>query len=450
MRHFAPLLLVVVVVCTGSCTPTPTSVTVTFGGVSFPMGEAPNRVDDTFTFYAGSTVDAFTLNLTASGLSPTTALEVRSGSGAILQTVTAPGAVTAAFAGNVGSLRFVNSALGPPPSVSLTSMTMTSNGTPHLPEVVTAVSDRVASMPLALNMPVEIAFPRPQTPKTYFMAVTGVSGRTLDVVVDGPGRVLLRSDPAQGFLLPESGDSGEPGGFFTTTGAASVITMGPGRDTLLLTVDHAGIEGHSRVSVNVASRLLTLRAKFWSASAITPAQTAILTAMVNGANATLYRATQGHVRIGALTLLSKIDSSDGSSTPIDLYVVTPVSGSFMLPPIPTGGGSLTVELTGASSLAVAAHLLNGKLGIPAEPRDANGALTCPNSMMNNSGLMDPVLCRRENHNPFGSNLLGAAAPRSGWDVLAPALGLPVPTATPPRPLRVVTTVTFPIATTIVP
>jgi hypothetical protein len=449
MRPSARLLLVVAVVCTASCTPTPTSVTVNFGGAVFPMGIAPNRIDDTFTFYAGSNVDAFTLSFTASGLSPTMALEVRSGSGAVLQTVNAPGAVTAAFAGNVGSLRFVNAALGPPASLTLTSMTMTSDGTPHVPEVVTAVSDRVASMPLTLNTPVEIAFPPPGTPKSYFMAVTGVSGRTLDVVLDGPGRVFLRSDPAQGFLLPEGGDTGEPGGFTTTTGASSVITMGPGRDTLLLTVGSVGIEGHSRVSVNVATRLIALRAQFWSTTAITPAQTAVLTAILNLANADLYRATQGHVRIGSLTLLSRINSSDGTSTPIDLYVVPPVSAAVFVPPVPTGGGFI-IDLGGGPGLTIASELLGLKLGIPAEPRDANGALTCPNSMMNNGGLAVPVLCRRENHNPFGSNLLGAVAPRSGWEILAPALGLPVPAATPPRPLRTATAVTFPIATTIVP
>jgi hypothetical protein len=126
----------------------------------------------------------------------------------------------------------------------------------------------------------------------------------------------------------------------------------------------------------------------------------------------------------------------------------------LIPPIPAGAVVFDLAAPPAPAtnpIQLAAALLTARFSVPPEPNDANGAVTCPNSFMSN-GASQPLitLCWRGNHNPFGSSALGAVAPRSAWDSLVGAIGIPTPTASPVHVLRTVTTVTFPISTTIVP
>jgi hypothetical protein len=312
-------------------------------------------------------------------------------------------------------------------------------------------------MPMTLNTPVEIAFPAPPAARTYFMAVTGVGGKTLDVVVDGAGTAIVSSD---GFVLPESGGTGEGGGFTTTRGRASTITMNPARDTLFLTVTSTSpaIEGHTRVSVNEATNVLALRARYLSPVAMSPARATAFAATLGAVSQVLYQTTMGHVRIGSLTLLSRLQSSDGSSAAADIDIVPPSGPGNLVPPANLPHAKVVFDMNTSPTAAstspagLAAALLNSKFGVPLEPPDADATVTCPNSLMANGGrgMIIPTLCWRGNHNPFGSNGLGLAAPASAWDTLAPALGITPPAASPVHVLRNISAVLFPIATTIVP
>jgi hypothetical protein len=451
--RYAVLLIVPLLAACPGGSPAGSTVPVNLGGAVFPLGTGKDMVDESFTFFAGHTVDTFSITLNATGLSSTMRLEVRPGDGGTpLQTITSGGAVTATFPGNVGVLRFVSDGLDTPAGMSFTSMSMHSTGAPSIPAVTSSLTGQVTSMPLTLNKPVEIAFPVPQIPKTYFMTATGVAGKTLDIVVDGAARILIGGND---FVLPEGGGGGDPADFFTTTGRATTITMNPTRNTLFLTVTSAGIEGHTRVSVNETTTLLALGARFMSPTPITPAQTASVTAALTAASSILYQATMGRVRIGSLTLLSRSTSPAGS-TPEHIAIV-PATGGPVTSPTNIPAGKVIIRMapggvaTNPSELAAA--LLNARFSVPHEPIDPDGTLTCPNSLMGarpGTTMVLPTLCRQANHNPFGSSGLGAVAPRSAWQSLTAAIGGAPPTASPVHLLRTVTTVTFPITTTIVP
>ena len=75
-----------------------------------------------------------------------------------------------------------------------------------VPEVEDELADQVGSMPVRLGEPVELFFPTGRM--RYFFTVGGVAGKTLDIVLDGPGnttsfagQVFVNSDHTQGFII---------------------------------------------------------------------------------------------------------------------------------------------------------------------------------------------------------------------------------------------------------
>lgn len=432
----------------GSCPPSPVTRTINLSGASFPLGSVSNSVDHTFTFFAGNGIQTFQLNVSLTGLTGTTcSVDVVAGGGRVLQTITTNGTgiATTPFPGNVGRLHVKCAGLVAPPGLAINSITETTTGTAAIPEIVSTVSDQVASLPLTLNSPVELGMPSTSGKFFYFVA-SGLASKTVDIVLDGSGVVTFNA-PERGFDIGASNPDGRLSSL--VAGASATITMPATRDSLLLTVTNNGAEGHTRFSVNVPTSILSLQARFAIPfTRATAVQVAALIPAIDAANRDLYRTTVGHVRVGSLTVYTGL-TTGGDSSRDDIRILPAAGGQPAVvgpdhrivfdmagPPGPTTNGS---------DLGLA--ILERKFSLPREPLDVNGANLCPNSFMANSRMVLPTLCWRANHNPFGSNLLGAATGASMWEKLAPQIGMTAPTVSPENVLRNLSGVTFGVTTT---
>jgi hypothetical protein len=297
-------------------------------------------------------------------------------------------------------------------------------------------------------MPLELFFAASAGP-TYFVTVQGLAGRTVDVVLDGPGGlgqtgiVTLNTAPGSWAIGTDSAEDA-----LTSADAGFVTKTMPGNlDTLFLGVSSSGFPGHGVLSVNINSRILTVQVRFWSVVPATAAQIAAITAAMTTANLDIYRATGGRVRIGTVRLFTSNDPTLGDPTRDDILLVPTSAGpGGFSAPLPAGKTAIQMSPPPAAPFSpgvVAENILRVVFGLPIE-RDVDGTFLCPNSMMSNPALLQPELCWRSNHNPFASNALGGISPTSMWERLGPQIGAPQMTTSPPRLLRNVTTVTIPL------
>lgn len=414
---------------------------VDLGGLSLPTGGDSDFVDKTLTFFAGNSA-SFQLTLDLSHVAEDARITALSGSGTELARYPEDGGagetVSIDFPGNVGMLHFATDGITSAPLAS--GQTVVFNPIPGftVPEVEDELADQVGSMPVRLGEPVELFFPTGRM--RYFFTVGGVAGKTLDIVLDGPGnttsfagQVFINSDHTQGFIIldPDLADTPDESG----QGFQRII-VDPARDTLLLTVESLGNAGHGRLTVleadddgllSVTMRLVGPFVGFDPVAAMTGAMPAV--------NQALYRATAGQVRIADVTIFTS--PFNPFNLVDDIYLLPPQG---FVPPAQLLGKivfSVPMPPDAVNATGLARLILNAKLELPLEEDD--GVPVCPNSMMGNGAFR---LCWGENHNPDGSTAL---PDESSWELLADELGIDPPSRSPADVLRFVSSVLFPIS-----
>jgi hypothetical protein len=458
------LILITLAASCGGGASHPTPININLGGASFVSGVNPDKTDRTYAFFVGSNNDDFTLDVTPIGAGPNGRIFATNGDGtdANPPKLESNTPTTVSFAGNVGFLHLVSDTMGPPVTMNLGSVTINSDGnlsnSPQ-PDNAPTLAKKVWSMPLEPNTPLELFFAASGGP-AYFVTVKGLAGKTVDVVLDGPGglgqtgNVTVNTSPgswAVGADAAEDTLTAADAGFLSKVMPANL-------DTLFLGVSSSGFQGNGTLSVNLVSRILTVQARFWSHSPATPAQVATITAAFSRANAELYRITAGRVRIGTLRLYTTYNpaaATVGNLTADDLEIFVTGVGAPPGVTAPLPANKMAVEMNLASPVTfttgqIAQSLMRIFFGLPKEEPDANGANLCPNSFMSFPTPLQPELCWRGNHNPFGSNGLGAISPNSMWERFGPTVGAPEMTKSPPHLLRNVTTVTVPMTVAINP
>lgn len=404
------------------------------------LGRSPNFVSRTFTFFVGSPTERFEVTLSIDGGTTNCPLSVVSGSGQVLQTITTSGQQTVQFPGNVGLLRFASEDVGDTPGLRIDSLRIFPRAGAVGPGVPAGMTDNLASMPLTLNS--DVLLPFPGEPMTYFLVAQGVGGRTVEVVLDGPdvngvgtGSLLIRTDD---FAISEDSAEqivrGDEGGF-------RQITLHPERDTLFMTVRSQATAGLARVSVNEvpATGVVSLSARFLNPLPAAEADIAQLTAIVNVASQTLYSATAGRMRIGTLTIFTRLTAGDPTQGDILISSLTDATVSSALP-----NGKIGLELgpdAQAGGRTLAPEILTHNFPLRPEGSDSDGNPLCLNSILGGDSF---GLCWERNHNPTGNNAFAEARPNSAWEILAPILNTTSPTSTPPQILNNISTVTFPL------
>jgi hypothetical protein len=274
---------------------------IALSGTSLKVESSPGFVSRTYVFYVGSPTDRFEMTLSLFNATTNCPLSVVSGSGSVLETITTSDQHTVQFPGNVGILRFISQSVGDTPALTIESVRVFPRSGAQLPSVSGTMTDNMAALPVSLNN--EVLLPFSGSATTYFLFAQGVGGKTIEVVLDGPGgtgtatsSVHIGTDTTNGFVL-NGGTADEV--VLSTEGGFKRFTLNPDRNTLLMTVRSEGAAGLARLSVNEvpAAGLVSLQARFLSPFTASEAEISQLTGAVNAASHHLYRATAGRMRI---------------------------------------------------------------------------------------------------------------------------------------------------------
>lgn len=265
-RACAALALLSLPACTP---PRPEQVTIPFDRfrVDVPAGGAVANLDQTVMIYGGRRVTDFTLTLEVANLAAGSLVEVQSGSGAVLQTITGNGTVvTPAVGGNVGRIRVRVPVAAPrAPDVRVVSINTTRLERFVQPVVEPAVANTVSSFPLTLGQPVDFALHDMKTEHFHF-TVGGLAGREFDIILIGAATTWI-ADPAHGFPLDPTDPMMEA---FTPLRPDSLpLTLPPAmiarfpatdRDSLRITVTNAGLRRENGVRDPFHARLVVVPA----------------------------------------------------------------------------------------------------------------------------------------------------------------------------------------------
>lgn len=458
------LICATLMVTVGSgCNPPVLTTTTIPVGFQFDLGVGPNRLARTYAFFLGTPTQSYSFNLSMSGLGGGSTLTLSSGGGGQTQTFTgnAASVTTNVMTGNTALFTFTTG-LATPPSVNINSVTLTAG--PGAPVVEAALGDSMRAMPIVPgstvrpDTPVELVFD--STKRFYFLSVTGIANKNLDIVLDGPGKVLI-SDTTRGFVMYDD-DSMALDVVNSASGGIKTVSTDGSRNTLLFTVILQGPGSGAnlaRFSVNEPTDLVDFSIRLNGNPSQFPGGPGALTPLLNQASQSLYQATEGRVRIKKLTVYNGTLAQPFVHTDAHVLPLTFPGGpirphTFPLLKIEFDLGWLS-NPTGSSGWILAHELMHYRYLLRDEYRDAMplgldpaGVRLCPNSMMSVFGVTD--LCWPGNHNPTGDPMLGTPPLNlSSWAALAPRIGVAIPTVTPSRLLMSPTGVTFPLAVVVV-
>ncbi|HEU0297856.1 MAG TPA: M23 family metallopeptidase [Longimicrobium sp.] len=270
LRSIVPACAAFALLSAATChqAPPPEEVSIPFDNyrVDVPAGGAVANLDRTVTVYAGKRATDFTLDLTVSNLPAGARVEVQSGIGAVLQTLTTNGRVrTVPFGGNVGRIRVrVPNVAQQAPNVVIHTINTTRVERFVQPVLVAAPANTVSAFPLTLGDPVDFAL-HDQRDDSFHFSVGGLVGREFDVILIGSASLWI-AEPGQGFPL-SSGDGMEAftpqrAGLPTLSLPGAVISRFPAgdRDSLRITVSNVGVQRMEGVRDAFHARLLVVPA----------------------------------------------------------------------------------------------------------------------------------------------------------------------------------------------
>lgn len=424
-----------------------------------------------YQLYAGASENfAFRLEFSRP-LGPGDANRVRvlSGSGTELTSLRDSGTVYVP-AGNVAILELHWDGQGELPDVRIEALGQRP-GSGRLPAEATALADRVASMPVSLNQGIEVFSRYENGAEVQFLTVSGVRGKKLDLIADGPATVYV-NDPASGFYFPSTTDS--PWERIDAASGRMLHLPASEHDTLLLTVrfEHETRQvKHLRLSVNEVRDAFELRVRFPGnvsdyGQSNSQALATKMAEIARHASLLLYQATGGRSRIDRLRVLVGLNADAGASIqmrvdpftyPTDLLrehvqlAFTPLA--LIEVDLPWWQRELPKTLPGP---VLAHELFHQRYELADEyaekyPLDdpdnlVSGTNLCPISIMGDSNRFE--LCWSGNHNPGGSQTLRDRSddPRtllvkenlSMWDIYARKVGIPAPDRHPSKVLMDVT------------
>lgn len=400
-------------------------------------------------------------------------LIVKSGSGQVLRTVR--NSDTVLVNGNVALLELFWNGKGDKPDVKIRGLGKQTFGG-GFPAQVTRLADQVKSMPITLNQPIELFSHPANQGQLQFLTVTGVRGKNLDIVMDGPGTAYVNHE-SRGFYFPDEGQA--PDERVDAQNQGFVHIPASQQDTLLLTVQTQGNNKealHTRLSVNEVRDLVDLTVRFsgqpteYDLSGPNELQTQ-MSDIARYASLTLYQVTAGRTRIRSLKIL--VGALTQPLSKIDVRVdTTTLSGDLVREhTVFTGTPGALIELEKRwwkryrtlrdhPGYVLAHEIIHQRYGILDEYQShwkideqiQNGAFEpdnllqsvnyCPNSVM---ACAVAEFCWQGNHNPTGNatiaNLfdnpltLNVVEKNSSWDLYALAVKVPAPTHHPPLILK---------------
>jgi hypothetical protein len=434
----------------------------------------------TYTIYGGGAASEIQVSTSRSGFSPPTTLRIMDPAGTMISTLTMdtlPGEQAVVIPGSVAVVDVSWPGTAPAPTASV-KIEIKQAGNLLLPPSTGSGDGLVMS----LNSPVELFFSE-DNPTVYFLSVETAGASTVDVVLDGPGRVFV-SDPTTGRIIVDSmtgqplADAPSPLAVIdSTTGGLATLTPAPAPgDRLLLTVTNLGAPlqtGHARLSVNQVSDTFPLSVWFNTnelhafGGRNAEELTTLMGTIAQVASQHLYRTTAGHVRFSNSTPAIRFAiTPPPPGTPLDVRVdsvdLDPGdtywrSHSFGFQDVPLGIIVLDADwflMPPKDGGRVLAHeFFHYRYALPDEYRemfDASPGL-CPASVMSNSAVGE--LCWPGNHNPTSDLFLAlrttlppTSTPTpnvSMWSIMAGRLGTTVPVVSPPQVLKNPTSVRLP-------
>jgi hypothetical protein len=463
----------------GASAPTIVAVGVATGGTPLmpldfgPPGNIVTR--RRYTIFGGTAAQSVGIGTFRAGVTPASPLLIRAADDTVVATQTGASVTGEAIVrvpGNVAILESAWDGVGTAPTIRMLRVDVATTGSVAAPPVQ-------GSFRMQLNQPVELFF-RAAARSTYYLFVEGIGDKTVDVVLDGPGRMHV-SDPSLGRIVLDATTgvplAGAPTPLAvvdaTTGGVISLPRVTPARDTLLLTVSNlaTGDFGHARVSVNHLVDRFPLTV--WFNTAVPPGAapafggrtsaqlTAVMRTIANETSKALYQATSGRARLGPITVLAST-TPPPPSTHVDVQVEPidhPPRGHVLgFQDMPLVSIHLDEDWwrqgVPACGMTLAHELFHYRYTLPDEYREAlplepqfTAAVgspctncRCPGSIMSGPG---DELCWRGNHNPFHDPALGARTtnPLANldnspmWQVIAWRLQVTPPTSSPVRVLR---------------
>ena len=436
--------------------------------MSFDFGTTGSKmIGRRYQLFAGATPDfAFHLEFSRPlGEGESNQLVVKSGSGRVISRLR--DSDTVHVTGNVAILELNWDGEGEPPYVKIDEFGQRPSGG-RFPAEATALSDSVASMPVSLNQPVEVFSRYRNGEEVQFFTVSGVRGKSLDLLIDGEASLNI-NDPDSGFFFPSSTDA--PWEKADASNGHLVHLDASAHDTLLLTVKFdrtSSSAKHVKLAVNEVHDPFELTARFpGRVSDYGVANSQELAAKMEGitrqASMLLYQATAGHSRIDRLKILIGTTTDAGARINMrvdpfeyetDLlrehvhFTGTPLA--LMEVDLPWWNRSAPQTHAGT---ALAHELMHQRYGLPDEYLDeyhldepdnlVESKGLCPISMLSASTAVE--MCWQGNHNPSGSRTLDdrtddratvtVKEKRSMWDIYAARYGFAPPDHHPPQVLQ---------------
>lgn len=439
-----------------------------FGSVGAPM------IGRRHEFYAGPT-GQFALDIQFKAPLPdlkANGLMVKSGSGQIVKNLR--NSDTVLVNGNVAILELNWDGNGEKPEVTLRALGKKNAGG-TFPAKVTTLGDQVKSMPVTLNQPIEVFSSPGNQAQLHFFTVTGVQGKDLDIIADGPSTVYVNHE-SRGFFFPNEGAA--PDERIDPENQGFVHIPASQQDTLLITLQTLGNAKeavHTRFSVNDVKELIDLTVRFPRPPAeydMAGPQTLLdqMSEIAKYASLSLYQITAGRTRVRSLKVLL------GQAQPlakIDVRVDSNSIASDFIPEHSVFGGTpfalIELEkkwwlrfntLRDHPGFVLAHELIHHRYAIldeylqfwkiDAEFQSGNLELGldrsstnyCPNSVMSCSVA---EFCWQGNHNPTGNQTLasrfdnpltpGVVEKNSSWDLYAFRVGVATPSHHPPLILK---------------
>ncbi|MGE3728607.1 MAG: hypothetical protein AB7I41_23860, partial [Candidatus Sericytochromatia bacterium] len=399
-------------------------------------------------------------------------LMVKSGSGQIVKNLR--NSDTVLVNGNVAILELIWDGNGEKPEVTLRALGKKNAGG-TFPAKVTTLGDQVKSMPVTLNQPIEVFSSPGNQAQLHFFTVTGVQGKDLDIIADGPSTVYVNHE-SRGFFFPNEGAA--PDERIDPENQGFVHIPASQQDTLLITLQTLGNAKeavHTRFSVNDVKELIDLTVRFPRPPAeydMAGPQTLLdqMSEIAKYASLSLYQITAGRTRVRSLKVLL------GQAQPlakIDVRVDSNSIASDFIPEHSVFGGTpfalIELEkkwwlrfntLRDHPGFVLAHELIHHRYAIldeylqfwkiDAEFQSGNLELGldrsstnyCPNSVMSCSVA---EFCWQGNHNPTGNQTLasrfdnpltpGVVEKNSSWDLYAFRVGVATPSHHPPLILK---------------
>ncbi|RPI18645.1 MAG: hypothetical protein EHM58_04885 [Ignavibacteriae bacterium] len=396
------------------------------------------------TYYAGHDADSFRIYYEDSTIDNSSPIVVKDGDNNTITTINSPaakGSVT--IRGNVGHLEYSRELnhTGAGYLKIKKFVRYKTKGRVTMPALENTVSSRTKSMPLKLNEPVNVFFNKGDA-TTYFMTVSGIGDKAVDICISGPAKILMNDDHLNGggFILSEQNAMEVHGG--KDGGIVHIKPVNPPRDRLYFTVvsvpDSGGVV---RISVNENEELFGFVFHFkgfaedfnMNSDADFESRIKII---INETNKALYDLTVGRVRIDSVKVIvtpgiprERADAKvEMFAFPGDLLRQQAYPDLFVLldrdwwlnEPFEYAGHILAHEI-----MHYRYRLLDEYSKIDPNPRRSE---QCPPCFMASLNLT-LSFCLPGTHNPY--NLISTGLLKSCWTVLAGRFDIPVPDKTPP-------------------